>query len=1019
MRKIKVSRAGGLLFALVFVSIIGILLLNPKRALAAAPSSDADIKNAPLVFLDRSHIEATIGNTKYIFYDSNIDDAKYNYVIQGSECDGVIEFIPNTAARGQTTARTLDDMIVRSGPNTVISATTVDIDFKQGGVGDCAPTDPNKLTNRSVSASEVSVIFDWIDAGTIKRADNSDDWIFKLSTGSSAHPRLFVRTTGNGSCGDYMIVNEQKTTFKIFRLSSGDGNDKLSDIASTADQDILRAVFPNSCEVWSTQPLGGEDVDKNSEDKIVAPSFRLGGQENKAKAAGSATEGDPNGTGTTGGADLENKSCPDFTDSPISWIGCSIIEEVTKMLSKLDSAIVGLLTTGADETFNEKGKGAKFYVMWSAFRYIALGFLVIIALVMIFSQAIGVGIFDAYSIKKILPRMVFAVIFLSLSWPLLKIFINLVDSAGLSIRAIIYAPFGGFGAVQDGFAASFGSADTGIVTIGAIGVGAHLGVAGLVSLAITALLAIFVGFFVVVLREIVIILLMVSAPIAIIAFILPNTEKVWKFWRESFSKALMMFPLIMGLLALGHVFAFATVSANAGDLVSQIVAFVAYFGPYLFLPKTLSFAGGVLSTVGGMVNDRSKGLFDSQREKRGEIRKSRLERAQRNALWNQEKYNPKTLRGRAVRRANSLAGVLTNSPWDTARIMAGTAGGKAIMSEISAKKYQQSVAMSEAMAKAGITNDRAYQALAGRNKRVNDEVGEIRNASDLQKAIKILSEGDAQDRVGASQLQAAHSFLANAYQSDEYGRGSIQGAALLGWASQGFAGSDDIAAVANNLGGQLGASIANQATFMGYKAGRFDQKPTYGVQADASGKFYSVYDRPDELRKELQAKVSSGEIQAGSTQHQELEQEIAVAQQDKIDTTIKLLGTMKNYEIAGQKATFLKGTKDGMVTLASMDDAELVAYTTRMQAEKGKPVTPEDVTSMREQRDSMREIIAQQAYGYSQGDIKTRAEFRDIFDKTNMPDNVKDQLRKNADRGLQDRIVNPDGGPYGAPGPEA
>src|SRR5690606_22514093 len=43
-----------------------------------------------------------------------------------------------------------------------------------------------------------------------------------------------------------------------------------------------------------------------------------------------------------------------------------------------------------------------------------------------------------------------------------------------------------------------------------------------------------------------------------------------------------------------------------------------YMIPYAAIPFTFKFAGGLFATVAGMANDRSKGMFDRQRNKRAE-----------------------------------------------------------------------------------------------------------------------------------------------------------------------------------------------------------------------------------------------------------------------------------------------------------------------------------------------------------------------------------------------------------------
>src|SRR5204862_5967758 len=109
-----------------------------------------------------------------------------------------------------------------------------------------------------------------------------------------------------------------------------------------------------------------------------------------------------------------------------------------------------------------------------------------------------------------------------------------------------------------------------------------------------------------VLLQILIMILVILAPVAIITYILPNTQRVYKFWWDAFSKALLMFPLIAGFIAAGRVFSAIAIANSDGGALGQTIGFVAYFAPYFLIPATFRFAGGALSQLGGFVNDRGK-----------------------------------------------------------------------------------------------------------------------------------------------------------------------------------------------------------------------------------------------------------------------------------------------------------------------------------------------------------------------------------------------------------------------------
>lgn len=247
--------------------------------------------------------------------------------------------------------------------------------------------------------------------------------------------------------------------------------------------------------------------------------------------------------------------------------------------------------------------------------------------------------FDAYSVKKILPRLVIAVIGIQLSWIIFTNVIYFVSILAYGIEGLIYAPFGGVSKLTLANILATGNGTSGLfaalVGAGGLGaIGAALSLGGVVSLAFTCLLAIFIGFTMLVLRRVLIIFLLVLAPVALVAWIIPGTEKYWKLWWESFSKLLLLYPMILGVVAVGRVFAFIAVQPTNGSSggvgaitsISQLlIVLVGVFGPFFLIPKLFTLAGSAFANLTGMVNNRSKGAFDRLRNSRQNAHKRNLE----------------------------------------------------------------------------------------------------------------------------------------------------------------------------------------------------------------------------------------------------------------------------------------------------------------------------------------------------------------------------------------------------------
>lgn len=318
------------------------------------------------------------------------------------------------------------------------------------------------------------------------------------------------------------------------------------------------------------------------------------------------------------------------------WLLCSGLDLIDGMLTWTDNQIQRLLEINEDRYNNDALKS-----VWSTLRNLSYLILIPIMLVMVIGTAVGVEVFSAYTVKRALPRMVIAVIFIALSWYICIFLIGLFNAIGAGTVGLVTAPFrehiaaseitpacadgslnltclfspeteaaGGAGILR-GIATTF--AQAGLI----VGLVLFLAFFGwtLALAAATAFLVLFA-------REMFILGLMLMAPLAILAWIFPGNDKLWKMWWNAFSKLLMMFPLIMGIIALGRIFAWiineSPGGALDGSMLQPIMKLVAYMLPYAFIPFAFKFVGGVLGNLAGFINDKERGLFDRAAKKRQE-----------------------------------------------------------------------------------------------------------------------------------------------------------------------------------------------------------------------------------------------------------------------------------------------------------------------------------------------------------------------------------------------------------------
>lgn len=301
--------------------------------------------------------------------------------------------------------------------------------------------------------------------------------------------------------------------------------------------------------------------------------------------------------------------------NPLTWVMCPLLDLSQSIINSVGGFIKDQLNINANLYFDKTSdSGQHIYAAWNSVRLIAMGLLVVIALVMVIAQALSIDLIDTYTVKKVLPRIVIAVIAISLSWELTRLAVIFFNDLARAVQSIIIAPFGNI---------PNPSLSGGKITILAGGLAATataLGTLGMLSFLMTAAVALLIAFVAIVLRQMLVILLVILAPIAIIAFILPNTQKAWKLWHESFFGALLVYTIITAFISIGAVFGKIAGATNTGGTIdtaaAPFIALIATYIPYFLIPKAFSMASGVIGNLTGMVNDRSRGAFDRIRKYR-------------------------------------------------------------------------------------------------------------------------------------------------------------------------------------------------------------------------------------------------------------------------------------------------------------------------------------------------------------------------------------------------------------------
>lgn len=384
----------------------------------------------------------------------------------------------------------------------------------------------------------------------------------------------------------------------------------------------------------------------------------------------------------SGTQEAEEDGC-ESNGGVLGWLMCPVVKLLDGTVGFLDQKIRDMLYVKSDSYF---GADSDLMTTWKNIRNIAYLILIPIMLVMVIGTALGFEVFSAYTVKKALPRMVIAVIFIALSWYVCVFMVNFTNVLGAGAKGLVTAPLKEEKGTESGdppilsamknagIVADSGTGDDGtnggniaVLGAGTLVAGGALFATGMISIGIimstffTAALILGAIFLLLVFRQMLVIGLVLVAPLAILSWIFPGNDKLWKLWWGSFSKLLLIFPLIMLLAGVGEAFAMITGTATAnnngaegGQLVALIIIIAAYIMPFLFIPFAFKWAGGVFGNLAGMVNDKNRGALDRLKKGRGNMRAKHMNDA--------KNFGRFKGRNALTRGLNNIGGIGTNRP---------------------------------------------------------------------------------------------------------------------------------------------------------------------------------------------------------------------------------------------------------------------------------------------------------------------------------------------------------------------
>ena len=287
----------------------------------------------------------------------------------------------------------------------------------------------------------------------------------------------------------------------------------------------------------------------------------------------------------------------------VGWIVCPVSNFLANIADGAFHYLSGSFLEVKSQAFDTSNTT---YDAWSAMRNIANVLFVIVFLAIIFSQMSGFGITN-YGVKKMLPRLIVAAILVNTSYFICQIAIDISNIIGYSLDNMLKnfatSAIGSSGAVEDG---SYFSSKVATV-LGFTGTLALAALSITIPMIIAAVAALIMIVFLLVSRQAVVILLVVVAPIAFVAYLLPNTNSLFKQWKKIFLAMLMLFPIIA--LVFGASSMAATILNEAfndsnnttiGPVIVAAINVLPLFAVPIILKKSLNSVGNIGATINGL-----------------------------------------------------------------------------------------------------------------------------------------------------------------------------------------------------------------------------------------------------------------------------------------------------------------------------------------------------------------------------------------------------------------------------------
>jgi len=315
------------------------------------------------------------------------------------------------------------------------------------------------------------------------------------------------------------------------------------------------------------------------------------------------------------GAVTTDATCYDQVGG-IGWLICPVTGTLAKAIDSVYHIIEDLIRVNPISTDQD----SPIYLVWEYVRNITNVLFIIFILVVIYSQLTGLGLTN-YGIKKVLPRIIIAAILVNLSYIICALAVDVSNVIGQALGSI-FTNIYEIATAGETISYSVGEIAGSILGTVAVGAGITIGglvLAGGIGAALWMLVpVIFAGIVAVVsalitmaARQALIIILIMIAPLAFVAYLLPNTEKLFKKWKDILLQMLIFYPIFAVLFGASQLASWVIISSATnifGVILGIAVQVLPLFFSFSLMKMSKTILGSISTGIGKLAAPAQKGI---------------------------------------------------------------------------------------------------------------------------------------------------------------------------------------------------------------------------------------------------------------------------------------------------------------------------------------------------------------------------------------------------------------------------